>query len=66
MSIEEFENISLVLGVGGLIIYMMFIIYDLARQSKAGKYAYIALFGVLGLGMFAFIAKAIIVEVMGL
>lgn len=66
MSIEEFESISMTICVGGLILYMFFIIYDLAKRSGAGKYAYIALFGVLGLGMFGFIAKTIMIEVMGL
>lgn len=66
MTIEEFESISLTVCVGGLIAFMMFIIYDLAKKSKAGKLGMFILFLALGLGMFGFIAKTIIVEVMEL
>ncbi|SEH04673.1 Uncharacterised protein [Candidatus Venteria ishoeyi] len=55
MTLAEFESWSLTLGLGGLMFYMFFIIYDLAKQSNAGKYGYIALFLVLGLGMAGFI-----------
>lgn len=64
MTIEQFESISLTVCVGGLIAYMMFIIYDLAKKSKAGKLGMFILFFALGLGMFGFLAKTIIVEVM--
>lgn len=66
MDIEQFESIALTVCVGGLIAYMMFIIYDLAKKSKAGKLGMFILFLALGLGMFGFIAKTIIVEVMEL
>ena len=62
LSFTEFEDLALKFGLTGLILFMMFIIWNLGRESKGGKFAYIALFIALGLGMFAFIAKTVIVE----
>lgn len=64
MDITQFEAISLNLGVGGLILYMLFIIYKLGKESNAGKFGFLVLFIVLGLGMFGFVAKTVIVEFM--
>jgi len=64
VSIEEFESISITLGVGGLILYMMFIMYKLGKESKAGKFGMFIIFLALGLGIFGFVAKTIIVEMM--
>jgi len=57
MTIAEFEDYSLKICFTILILFMFFIVFDLARKSKGGKWAYIALFGGLGLGMVGFIAK---------
>jgi len=62
MTIEQFEHWSLVLGTSGLMLYMFFIIYKLARESDAPRFGYIALFISLGLGMFGFIAKSVLQE----
>jgi hypothetical protein len=62
MDIALFEEISLTLGVGGLILYMLFIIYKLGKESQAGKFGFLVLFIVLGLGIFGFVAKTVIVE----
>lgn len=64
MTIEQFEHWSLIICVGGLISYMVFIIYRLARDSNAGKFGLFILFIALGLGLFGFVAKEIIVYVM--
>lgn len=64
MSIEEFESISITVGVGGLILYMIFIMYKLGQESKAGKFGMFIIFLALGLGIFGFIAKTVIVELM--
>ncbi|MCB1737401.1 MAG: DUF2788 domain-containing protein, partial [Gammaproteobacteria bacterium] len=48
MNEAEFAEWGMYLGVGGLIAYMMFIIWNLGRESKGGKFAYIALFIALG------------------
>lgn len=66
MTVEAFEAISLYVLVGGLILYMGFIVWDLAKKSNAGKFGTTILFIVLGLGVFGFIAKTVIVELMGI
>mgnify|MGYP000628028165 CR=1 FL=1 len=66
MTIEQFEYWSLNIGVGVLILFMFFIIYDLAKRSNAGKFGTIILFLALGLGLAAFVIKTIIVELMGI
>ncbi len=60
MTIAEFEEISLILGIGGLILYMIFILYKLAEESKAGKFGTFVIFFSLGLGFVGFAAKYII------
>lgn len=66
MSIELFEEYSLILGVGGLILYMLFIIYKLGEESRAGRYGFIILFIGLGLGFVGVVAKSVLVELMNL
>lgn len=66
MSIELFEEYSLILGIGGLILYMLFIIYKLGEESRAGRYGFIILFIGLGLGFVGVIAKSVLVELMGI
>ena len=63
MDIETFESWSLTLGVGGLIAFMIFIVWDLAKESKAGKFGTFVLFLALGLGLLGFIIKTVLVEV---
>ena len=64
MSIEQFETMSLYVCVSGLIAYMLFIMYKLAAESKAGKLGTLAIFLTLGLGIFGFIAKEVITVAM--
>lgn len=66
MSIELFEEYSLILGVGGLILYMLYIIYKLGAESKAGRFGFVILFIGLGLGFVGLIAKTVLVELMDL
>lgn len=66
MTTEQFEYWSMMIGVGVLITFMFFIIYDLAKKSEAGKFGMAILFFALGLGMLGFIIKTVLVEVMGL
>jgi len=49
-------------GVSALILYMMFIMYKLVKESKAGKFGAFIIFLALGLGIFGFVAKTVIVE----
>lgn len=65
MSIAQFETWSLYLGVGGLILFMLFIVWDLAKQSKAGKLGTFILFLALGLGLLGFLIKTVLVRTIG-
>jgi len=62
LTIEEFEAWSLYLGVGGLIAFMVFIVWDLAKQSQAGKFGTFVLFSALALGLLGFVIKTVLVE----
>ncbi|MGE0358805.1 MAG: DUF2788 domain-containing protein [Burkholderiales bacterium] len=53
-------------GVGGFILFMLFIIASLARESKAGRFGTFVLFFVLAFGMLGFVAKTVIQWVLGL
>ena len=64
MSIEQFEDISLFLGVGGLVLYMIFIMHKLAEESGAGQFGTLMIFLSLGLGIVGFAAKSVIQLVM--
>ncbi|MEP5763528.1 MAG: DUF2788 domain-containing protein [Halieaceae bacterium] len=48
------------IGVGGLIAFMMFIIWDLAKKHNAGKFGTIILFVGLALGILGFVLKFVI------
>ena len=60
LSEEQITEWGMTIGVGGFILYMMFIILQLARESKAGKFGTFVLFLVLGFGVLGFVAKNII------
>ena len=62
MSIETFETLSLPLGIGLLVAFMGFIIWDLAKSSGAGKFGTVVMFIVLGLGLLGFVIKTFLVE----
>jgi len=60
MSVQTFESISLFLGVGGLIAYMVYIMFRLAQESNAGRFGSLVIFGTLGLGIAGFAVKSVI------
>lgn len=66
MTVEQFEQISLLVLVTGLIGFMGFIVYDLAKKSQAGRFGTLILFGALGAGSLVFLIKTILVEVLNL
>ena len=66
MDIEQFETISLFVGCSLLIGYMLFIIWRLAKDSKAGRFGTLMLFIVWSVGMIGFVAKEIMVLLMGM
>ncbi|WP_370977968.1 DUF2788 domain-containing protein [Agaribacterium sp. ZY112] len=47
-------------GVGALISFMIFIMWDLAKKSNAGKFGTAIIFAGLGLGIFGFLIKVAI------
>ncbi|MEX8496297.1 DUF2788 domain-containing protein [Leptothrix ochracea] len=57
---EQITNFGMTFGVGAFIIYMLFIVGQLAYESKAGKFGTFILFVVLAFGMVGFIAKSVI------
>jgi hypothetical protein len=58
---EEFiSQLSLQIGLTALIAYMGWIVYDLAKGSKAGRFGTFVMFGALGLGVFGFMIKGIL------
>tara|TARA_R100000353_G_scaffold170776_1_gene134737 strand:- start:71 stop:451 length:381 start_codon:yes stop_codon:yes gene_type:complete len=57
---QTFETWITPIMVGGLIIFMCFIIWDLAKKSNAGKFGTIMLFVVLGAGMLGYVIKVVI------
>ncbi|STQ90484.1 MULTISPECIES: DUF2788 domain-containing protein [Iodobacter] len=63
ISEETFTTLSVSILCTGLIIYMGFIIYRLAADSKAGRYGSLVLFFTLGFGVFGFIVKTVLTEI---
>ncbi len=56
-----FEEWMMIILVPVLIGFMGFIVWDLAKKSKAGRFGTLILFFVLGLGVLAFIIKSVVV-----
>lgn len=57
---EQIAWFGLTFGVGAFMLYMVFIIFQLARDSKAGRFGTFVLFLALGFGLVGFAAKGII------
>ena len=56
-----FEEWMMTILVTILIGFMGFIVWDLAKKSKAGKFGTFILFFVLGLGILAFVIKSVVI-----
>ena len=65
MDIENFESLMLKTLLTGLILFMGFIVYDLSKKSKAGKFGTFILFGALCLGVLGFLIKGILMRSIG-
>ncbi len=63
---EQIAEFGLTFGLSGFILFMLFIIWDLARKSSAGRLGTFVLFFVLAFGMFGFVAKTIIAKLLGI
>ena len=57
---EQIAQFGLTFGVGAFMLYMVFIILQLARESRAGKFGTFVLFLALGFGLVGFAAKSVI------
>ena len=57
---EQIANFGLTVGVAAFMLYMVFIIFQLARESKAGRFGTFVLFLGLGVGLVGFAAKGLI------
>lgn len=62
----QIAQFGLTFGVGAFILYMLFIVLNLARESKAGKFGTFVLFLVLSFGMLGFLAKNLIQWLLGI
>jgi hypothetical protein len=62
----QIAQFGLTFGLGAFILYMLFIVLNLALESKAGKFGTFILFLVLSLGMLGFLAKNLIQWVLGI
>lgn len=61
MEPELFEELMMTLLVGGLVLFMAFIVWDLARKSRAGRFGTFILFFALGLGVLGFLIKSLVI-----
>lgn len=62
----QISQFGLTWGVGGFIALMLYIIWKVARESKAGRFGTFILFFVLAFGIFGFLMKNVIQWVLGL
>lgn len=65
MDYQQFEAIAMPLMIFALVAFMGYIVWDLAKKSKAGRYGTMVLFFTLGLGVVAFVIKEIVIAVIG-
>jgi hypothetical protein len=59
VSEEQLSNFGMSFGIAAFMLYMLFIIGELAWKAKAGRAGTFTLFFVLAFGMVGFVAKAI-------
>jgi hypothetical protein len=62
----QIAQFGLTFGVGAFILYMLFIVLNLALEAKAGKFGTFILFLVLSFGMLGFVAKNVIQWILGI
>jgi hypothetical protein len=57
---DQIAQFGLSFGVGAFMLYMLFIILQLARESKAGRFGTFVLLLGLGFGLVGFAAKGLL------
>ena len=63
---EQVSSFGMTFGVGAFMLYMLFIIGELAWKAKAGRAGTMVLFFVLSFGMLGFIAKTVFEKFWGI
>ncbi|PHN26416.1 DUF2788 domain-containing protein [Pseudomonas sp. ICMP 561] len=61
MEPEVYEQWMMTSLITLLVGFMGFIVWDLAKKSKAGRFGSLILFFVLGLGIMAFVIKTVVI-----
>lgn len=61
---EWLTEYGVTLGVGALILFMVFIVWDLARRSNAGRFGTLILYLALAMGIVGFLVKVVITYLM--
>ncbi len=61
---EWLTEYGVTIGVGVLILLMVYIVWDLARRSNAGKFGTMILYIALAMGVLGFVIKVVITLVM--
>ena len=61
MNPETFEHWMMTGLITGLVAFMAFIVWDLAKKSNAGVFGTAILFFALGLGVLGFIIKTLVI-----
>jgi lipopolysaccharide export LptBFGC system permease protein LptF len=59
-TIQQFEQISLIVCCSALMLYMLFVLYRLGKDSNAGKFGMFVIFFALSLGVFGFAMKSMV------
>ncbi len=60
MTDQWLSDYGVTIGVGGLILFMIFIVWDLARKSNAGVFGTLILYLALAMGILGFLIKTAI------
>jgi hypothetical protein len=63
---EQVSAFGMSFGLGAFMLYMLFIIGELAWKAKAGRTGTFVLFFVLSFGMLGFVAKAVFQKLWGM
>lgn len=61
---EQIAEFGMTFGVGGFILFMLFVIWRLARDSNAGRFGTFILFFVLAFGIFGFVVKTVLEKIL--
>ena len=62
---EQVAEFGMTFGLAAFMLFMLFIIGELAWKSKAGKVGTYVLFFVLAFGMLGFVSKGILQRILG-